>query len=257
MPILDTIQKTEKTYPELGKLFGSTPGPGQTMRSSDPNNIPVTNKDRIGEKIHNAISDIGTGVSTWGNSFRAPTEEEKVGNRTGWDYRSQFLAKQATQGMVNELTGGAISKVAGVLSKGTVKATSFIQPEVKIEAPAVIGETDAVKAKMAKFQAKIDASKAANGFETAKPNTSGIYNKAEVINHYLGSYPKGLGAGIKEDIMSKSKDEFSQFVKDKTNFQQTANHWIYSPSKLQSDATMKVSQAYTDKIKSLNIMKPE
>jgi hypothetical protein len=237
MAILDKISQPEKTYPELGKFFGSTNGPGQTMKSSDPNNIPITNKDRIVEKIHNTISDVATGVSTWGTSLRPPNQEEINQGRGGWSERSSILVKSATQGMANELVGGLIGKIAGKLSNPAKVIKDIIKPEVTIEA-------DALKAKMAKFQAKIDASKAAGpNYVTATPNASGIYNKAEVIDHYLGSYPKGLTPGIKEDIMSKSKDEFSQFIKDKTAFQQTGNHWIYSTSKLRDAVDENISSS--------------
>jgi hypothetical protein len=67
----------------------------------------------IGDRIHNAISDVGTGVATWGTSFRPPTDVEKKLGRGTWADRAKLLAGATAQGLTNEMIGAGIGKVAG------------------------------------------------------------------------------------------------------------------------------------------------
>jgi TP901 family phage tail tape measure protein len=67
-------------------------------------------------KIHNFISDVATGVATWGTQLRKPTVEEYEAGRAGGMGRADVLAKSATWGGVDLLTEGFMSKALPVVT---------------------------------------------------------------------------------------------------------------------------------------------
>ena len=67
-------------------------------------------------KVHNYISDIATGIATWGTQLRKPTVEEYEAGRAGGMGRADVLAKSATWGGVDLLTEGFMSKAVPVIA---------------------------------------------------------------------------------------------------------------------------------------------
>jgi hypothetical protein len=105
-----------------GKLDYKGLGIDYLINSKEPADAggTVTQGLSTGERIHNAISDIGTGVATWGTSLRPPNQQEIKQGRGDWGQRSKLLANSATQGIANELVGGAMSKGSELLFNSKV-----------------------------------------------------------------------------------------------------------------------------------------
>lgn len=100
------------------KWLGKQPnGPGDMIAQADRNNVSITDRQRRSENIHNNLSDIATGVATWGTQLRKPTEQEIRDGRAGGTRRVGLLARAATAGIANELVGGAMSVIPGVINK--------------------------------------------------------------------------------------------------------------------------------------------
>lgn len=124
MPILKAQQGSKLTAEQLAYLKKNNKvpyGPEDTMTSSSMHNRPITDAERT----HNKIADVATGVATWGTQLREPTQTELNQGRAGGMKRLGLLARSATWGLGNELTGGLLAKalpaVANKVAGRTIK----------------------------------------------------------------------------------------------------------------------------------------
>ena len=76
-------------------------------------NKPPMVSSTLGDKIHKGLSDVATGVATWGTSFRPPTQEELQQGRGSWSDRAKLLAGATAKGLTNEMLATGMGKVAG------------------------------------------------------------------------------------------------------------------------------------------------
>lgn len=114
---------------QVGGLLKNNPNTTGAMvnymrKPINTNTQAVAPAPTTGEKIHNTLSDLGTGVATWGTSFRRPTPEELNLGRSGWAGRAKLLSGAATQGMVNTMIGAGLSKLAAPAVAPAIKRTA-------------------------------------------------------------------------------------------------------------------------------------
>jgi hypothetical protein len=193
--------------PRKGSVSGQDRNPyekkqdGGVMRPSDPRNRPVT----AGDRIHNAISDVGTGVATWGTSFRPPTDAEKKLGRGTWADRAKLLAGAATQGLTNEMIAGGIGKIAG---KFIPKSVTKIVPK---------SETIDVGSKM--------------------------YNRQNVTNEITTNAP--MEKDLVEYLNGLPHDEFAAYAKKRAGYVNLGRYFTVTPSGLKKGGLLSTKKAKT------------
>ena len=101
---------------------GKYPPMNEAEASSGPMPPPMI-PSTVGDRLHKGISDVATGVATWGTSFRPPTQGELQQGRGTWVDRTKLLAGATTQGLTNELVAGAMGKIASkIVTKSVTKS---------------------------------------------------------------------------------------------------------------------------------------
>ena len=151
-----------------------------------PPMVPST----LGDKIHNAISDVGTGVATWGTSFRPPTQGELQQGRGSWGDRAKLLAGATEQGLTNEMLAAGIGKVAGEFIP---KAMPSVVPESR---PIDVG--------------------------------SRMYNRQNVTNELAINAP--MSKDLTEWLNGLSPDKFADYAKERGGYTNIGRYFTVTPS---------------------------
>lgn len=175
-------------YPPMNEAEASS-GP------MPPPMVPST----LGDRIHKGISDVATGVATWGTSFRPPTNGELQQGRGTWADRAKLLAGATTKGLTNEMIASGIGKVAG----------RFLPKPVPTPTPAPAPQPYINRG-------------------------DGMFNKQNVINDLASS----MGFGGEEgrqialgELPKKSDEEFAALA-TKAGYKQLGKYWALTPGKI-------------------------
>jgi hypothetical protein len=90
-----------------------------TIGNVSNDSMPYTDKELRNAKTQRNLADIATGVATWGTQFRKPNQKELNAGRKGGIDRITMLAKNQTAGLVNEMLGAGMGKIAQkIVDKG-------------------------------------------------------------------------------------------------------------------------------------------
>lgn len=113
----EELQNINNLYPPKQTYFVPT-----SYRT--PELIKAQKEERILNNISAGLSDIGTGLITWGTQFRPPEQKELESARAGWKGRLPLLAQGVTYGLGYDMLGAGMSflapKIASELITGKV-----------------------------------------------------------------------------------------------------------------------------------------
>ena len=183
---------------QVGGILKNNPNVTSAMvnymrKPKDTNTQTITATPALGDKMHDAISDAGTGVATWGTSFRRPTQNELQQGRGNWGERTKLISGAITQGLANELVGGVIGKVAGRLV--TKSVTKSVPKSSTID------------------------------------TGSSMWNKGQILDELVSKIPEDYRREIRGQMVNLSKEEFAKEAK-KAGYIDFGHHWGVSSSGL-------------------------